>query len=320
VIDDEMHVQQFRGLTDPYLKHPAGPATLNLLQMVRPSLMPDLRNLIRRCTKTHKPMRQDRVLMKHNGKTRHINIQVVPFNIPNSNQRWLLVIFDETTRGTQPGKPSPVLGKTASQREIVELRQELAVNKESLQTIIEEQEATNEELKSANEEIESSNEELQSTNEELETAKEELQSTNEELVTLNEELSNRNLEMRMINSDLNNLLSSIQLPIVMVDNQLLVRRVTPAARTAFSILQSDAGRPISDFRSNVDAPDLEDLLREVIESLETRERRVTDKHGRRYLLRVRPYRTSDNKIDGAVITLIDIDAKKEPTEENSPRT
>src|SRR4030095_15286577 len=157
-----------------------------------------------------------------------------------------------------------------------------AASKESLQATIEEQEATNEELKSANEEIESSNEELQSTNEELETAKEELQYTNEELVTLNEELSNRNLEMQQMNSDLNNLLDSIQLPIVMVDNELLVRRVTPAARNAFNILQSDIGRPISDFRPNVDISDLEDLLREVIESLAVRQRRGTDKQGRQY--------------------------------------
>jgi two-component system CheB/CheR fusion protein len=118
-----------------------------------------------------------------------------------------------------------------------------------------------------------------------------LQSTNEELTTLNEELSNRNLEMMQMNSDLNNLLASIQLPIVMVDNDLLVRRVTPAARNAFNILQTDIGRPISDLRPNVDIPDLEGVLRDVMESLAMRECRVTDKEGRQYSLRVRPYRT-----------------------------
>ena len=172
-----------------------------------------------------------------------------------------------------------------------------------MQAIIEEQEATNEELRSANEEIESSNEELQSTNEELETAKEELQSTNEELVTLNEELSNRNLEMMQMNNDLNNLLASIQLPIIMVDNNLLVRRATPAARRAFNTLESDVGRPISHLKPNIHIPDLEDLLRQVIRTLVMYERH--------YSLRVRPYRTADNKIDGAVITLVDIDEKEE---------
>jgi two-component system CheB/CheR fusion protein len=314
VIDHAMHVQQFRGRTDAYLEHHPGPATLNLLQLVRPSLVADLRNMIRRCIRSNKPTRKERSVIKHNGTTREINIQVVPFRVGTSEKRWLLVIFDETTKGTQPGKAMASLGKTASQRELAELRRDLTATKESLQAIIEEQEATNEELKSANEEIESSNEELQSTNEELETAKEELQSTNEELVTLNEELSNRNLEMQQMNGDLSNLLASIQLPILMVDNDLLVRRATPAARSAFNILESDVGRPISDFRPNVDVPNLEDLVREVIESLAKRERRVTDKQGRQYSLRVRPYRTSDNKIDGAVITLVDIDGKEQSDE------
>ena len=194
---------------------------------------------------------------------------------------------------------------------MTELRRELAASKESLQAIIEEQEATNEELKASNEEVESSNEELQSTNEELETAKEELQSTNEELTTLNEELSNRNLEMMQLTNELNNLLASTQMPIVMVDNALTVRRATPAARGAFNILPTDIGRPLSELRPNIDVPDMENILREVIETLGTRERRVTDKEGRQYSLRVRPYRTTDNKIDGAVITLVDIDGEKE---------
>ena len=171
--------------------------------------------------------------------------QAVPFKVPNSGKPWLIVIFDETTRGTRPGKISRSSAQPASQRETGELRRELAATKESLQAIIEAQEATNEERKSANEEIESSNEELQSTNEELET--------------LNEELSNRNLEVQQMNSDLNNLLASIQLPILMVDNDLVVRRATAAARNAFNILQSDVGRPISDFRPNVEVRDLEDV-------------------------------------------------------------
>jgi two-component system, chemotaxis family, CheB/CheR fusion protein len=196
------------------------------------------------------------------------------------------------------------------------LRRDLAASKESLQAIIEEQEATNEELKSANEEIESSNEELQSTNEELETAKEELQSTNEELTTLNEELSNRNLEMMQLTGELNNLLASIQMPIVMVDNALTVRRATPAARGAFNILPTDIGRPLVELRPNIDVPDLENVLHEVIETLSTRERKVRDREGREYLLRVRPYRTTDNKIDGAVLTLIDMDGNSDRESSN----
>jgi len=309
VIDSEMRVHQFRGRTDIYLQQIPGPATLNLLQLARPTLLADLRTTIRRAVETNRPARKERSLVKLDRAAREINIQVVPFKTVASEKSWFLVIFDETTEEKKPGKISHRPGKTTSQREVAQLRRELSANKESLQAIIEEQEATNEELKSANEEIESSNEELQSSNEELETAKEELQSTNEELTTLNEELSNRNLEMMQLNSDLSNLLASIQLPIVMVDNNLNVRRATPAARAAFNILQSDVGRPITDFKPNIDIPDLEDLLREVLDTLAVRERKVTDNQRRRYSLRVRPYRTNENKIDGAVITLVDIDGE-----------
>src|SRR5438034_8972976 len=310
VIDHDLRVHQFRVRTAFYLQHHPGPATLNLLQIVRPSLAADLRNVVRRAIKANKPARTERSVIKHNGKAREINIQVVPFKMPGRDKAWLLVKFGERTGEAKPGKAQQFLGKTASQREFTELSRELAAYKESLQASIEEQEATNEELKSANEENESSNEELQSTNEERETAKEELQSTNEELTTLNEELSNRNLEMMEVTGELNNLLASIQMPILMVDNALTVRRATPAARDAFNILPTDIGRPLSELRPNIDVPDLENILREVIETLGTRERKVTDKNGRQYSLRIRPYRSTDNKIDGAVLTLVDIDGTK----------
>ena len=311
VIDDKMQVHQFRGRTDLFLEHMPGPATFNLIQLARTNLVPDLRATIRRSIKTGKPARAERAKVTLRGKSYEINIQVVPFKIPGSDKPWFLVIFDETTSRSKPERFLQSLGKTGVQREITELRRELAVSKESLQATIEEQEATNEELKASNEEVESSNEELQSTNEELETAKEELQSTNEELTTLNEELSNRNLEMMQLTNELNNLLASTQMPIVMVDNALTVRRATPAARGAFNILPTDVGRPLSELRPNIDVPDMEKILRDVIETLGTRERRLTDKEGRQYSLRVRPYRTTDNKIDGAVITLVDIDGEKE---------
>jgi len=317
VIDQDMQVQQFRGQTDLFLEHTPGPATFNLLQLARPTLVPDLRATIHRAIKTGKPARKERVKVKLGGKSYEINMQVVPFKVPGSDKPWLLVIFDETTKGTKREKVPQPLGKTATECELAELRRELAASKESLQAIIEEQEATNEELKSANEEIESSNEELQSTNEELETAKEELQSTNEELTTLNEELSNRNLEMMQLTSELNNLLASIQMPIVMVDNALTVRRATPAARGAFNILPTDIGRPLSELRPKIDVPDLENVLQEVIETLGTRERKVRDREGREYLLRVRPYRTTDNKIDGAVLTLIDMDGNSDRRSSNN---
>lgn len=125
--------------------------------------------------------------------------------------------------------------------------------------------------------------------------------------------------MTQLTSNLDNLLTNIQIPIVMVDRALMVRRATPAARDAFNILPTDIGRPITDLRSNVDLPDLDNMLRDVIETLGTQEHKVTDKDGREYSLRVRPYRTTDDKIDGAVITMVDLKGRKDSYADKTPR-
>ena len=303
VIDHALHIEQFRGRTDDYLEEMPGPATRNLLQLVRPGMVSDLRAAIDRAVKTGKPARKERALVKFDGKTREVNIEVVPFTLAASDKSWLLVIFDETTRRARPGRLLEVLGKTATQRKMSDMRRELSASQ------------------SAGQELLSRNEELQLINEELETAKEELQSTNEELTTLNDELSNRNLEMMQLTSDLDNLLTSVQIPIVMVDRTLMVRRATPAARNAFNILPTDIGRRITELRPNIDIPDLENILRDVTETLNMRERKVKDLEGREYSLWVRPYRTIDNKIDGAVITLVDLRGKKESyADETANRT
>lgn len=298
IIDRTMQVEQVRGRTGDYLEHAPDRGTRNLLQLVRASMVADLRKAIDRAIKTDKPARKERALVRFDGKTREVNIEVVPFRMAESDKLWLLVIFDETTKGARPGRLLEVLGKTSSQREMSEIRRELSASK------------------SAGQEMFSRNEELQLINEELETAKEELQSTNEELTTLNDELSNRNLEMMQLTSDLDNLLTSVQFPIVMVDGTLTVRRATPAARNAFNILPTDVGRSITELKPNIDIPDLENILREVIETLEMQQRKVKDSQGREYSLRIRPYRTIDNKIDGAVITLVDIEGRKGPRKKN----
>src|SRR4030095_7972131 len=158
----------------------------------------------------------------------------------------------------------------------------------------------NEELRSANEEVQSSNEELQSINEELETAKEELQSTNEELTTVNEELQNRNDELTNLNNDLNNLLSSVSIPILMLGNDLRIRRFTPMAEKVMNLIGTDIGRPLTDIKPNLRILDLKQTISHVIESLEIHESEVEDNKGKWYSMRVRPYRTADNKIDGVV--------------------
>src|SRR4029077_16103469 len=182
--------------------------------------------------------------------------------------------------------------------------------REYLQSVIEQQEAANEELRSANEEALSANEELQSTNEELETAKEELESVNEELTTVNEQLQFRNAELGRLNDDFTNLLESANLPMVVLGADLRIRRFTPAAVKLLNLLPVDVGRPIGDLQPNVAMPGLEALVAEVIAAAEVRDREVRDRDGHWYALHVHPYRTADERIDGAVVVLFDIDVAK----------
>src|SRR5207249_2883700 len=173
----------------------------------------------------------------------------------------------------------------------------------------------NEELKAANEEILSANEELQSTNEELQTAKEEAQSANEELATVNEELRHRNAELARLNNDLVNLLSGVNIPIVMVSRDLRIRRFTPLAEKVFNLIPTDVGRPISNIKPNLNVADLGELIRGVIDSLAPHESEVRDREGHWFSLRIRPYVTLENQIDGASIVLLDIDSIKRSLEQ-----
>jgi two-component system CheB/CheR fusion protein len=315
VIDRLLQVWHFRGNTAPYMVHAPGAASLNLFKMVRPELAADVSAAVHHCLKLGAGVRKENLHFEQDGAVRYMNLEVVPFAVAPSSEPWLLVIFEPLRQVPLPviaGKESAP--DSAYAREIARLRAELASTKESLQAIIEEQEAANEELKSANEEIESSNEELQSSNEELETAKEELQSTNEELTTVNDELHLRNQEMNELNGELQNLLRSIHLPVVLVDENLTIRRATALAERLFNVIPSDVGRPLSDINPSVYGADLHGMIRRVLEHLSPQECEVRDADGRVYCLRVRPYRTRENRIEGAVMTLLDIhDLRREPS-------
>jgi len=209
-------------------------------------------------------------------------------------------------------KKSPLKSGAEQIAENLRLSEELDATRSYLQSIVEEQRTAEEELRLANEEIHSSNEELQSINEELETAKEELQSTNEELMTVNEELQNRNDELTQLNNDLNNLLGSVNIPIVMLGNDLRVRRFTPMAERIMNLIPADVGRHITDIKPNLHIPDLKRSISRVIDSLQMQEFDIEDTNGRWYSMRIRPYRTFDNKIDGVIIVLLDLDPRLHP--------
>ncbi|HYV64037.1 MAG TPA: PAS domain-containing protein, partial [Bryobacteraceae bacterium] len=197
-----------------------------------------------------------------------------------------------------------------AEKDLARLEREVQTTKAHLQSIIEEHEATNEELKSANEEVLSSNEELQSTNEELETAQEELQSSNEELVTINEQLQNRNQELSQLGDDWSNLLSGLNIPIVMLGKDRRIRRFTSPAEKLLNLLPADIGRPINNIRPNLKVPDLEGLINEVMDKVSQQELEIQDRDGRWYSMRLRPYRTADGRINGVLMIFIDIHALK----------
>jgi two-component system CheB/CheR fusion protein len=320
IVNQRMDVLHFLGKIGPYLEPARGTASLNLLKMVRDEFAVDLRTAVSQAAKTNLPVRKEAIRIRSNGHFQEVALEAVPFK-SSLPERFFLILFRETDTGlaeeAKSGRKNSreTHRQQQTEREVHRLRQELNQTKESLQTIIEEQEATNEELKSANEEIQSSNEELQSTNEELETAKEELQSTNEELTTLNEELQNRNIELGQANNDLNNLISSFSMPIVMLGTDLTIRKFTPLGQKLFNLIPSDVGRRISDINPNISLPDLKELVGEVIDTLNVKEIEVQDREGHWYSLRVRPYRTSENKIDGAILVLVDIGEIRQGLEE-----
>ena len=319
VVDEQMKIVQVRGDIDPYLRMAPGTPDLNLLTMARAGLLVELRTAIYQAQMQNVSVRKEGVSIEAGGRSTMVNIEVRPFQPHTVAAGYFLVVFEEVlpTAGNFGTLNSEICTKCDLEPENERLRQELAtanqartVAQSHLESLIQEQKNLNEDLKIANEEILSSNEELQSANEEVETAKEEIQAANEELTTTNEELRSRYFEQSQLNNDLTNLLASIQIPVLMLAQDLKIRRFTPTAKKIFNLIATDIGRPFSDIRSALDVSDLEQMILEVIDTLNSKEQAVQSLSGYWYNLRIHPYRTTENVIDGVVILLLDIDALK----------
>lgn len=317
-LNQDLEVIHSRGEVDQYLKLPSGRANLNVLRLVRDGLLSELRMAIAQATRQNLTVRRKGILVKNGKTSKSVDLEVVPLSIGNLKDRYLMIVFHEINSKGNAKSSMPPGRKTKSSaarpenrdRQISRLEHELAATKEYLQSVIESQEATNEELQSANEEILSSNEELQSTNEELETAKEELQSTNEELSTVNDELRNRNAEITQINSDLNTLLAFGGIGMVMLDNDLTIRRFTISAQKIFGLIPTDVGRPFRNIKPSVDIPDIGGMIDRAIGSLSVEQKDFRDGGGAVYKVRVSPYRSVDNRVDGVVLTVLDTSIAK----------
>jgi two-component system CheB/CheR fusion protein len=318
VVNAQFDILQFRGQTGNYLDPSPGRASLNLLRMVKESLRLDLRTCLYEARQQSQVVNRESIILESGRPVKSVRIEVLPFTSGQPKNEYFLVTFSSTLidmpDSDEEGEPSPEESNDASTSAAIDyyrqanqqLQDELDEKGAYLQSIIQGQEATNQELRAANEEILSSNEELQSTNEELQTAKEEIQATNEELSTINEELYRRNAENARISDDFQNLLGSIRIPILMLDQDLRIRRFTPTASSLFNLIGSDVGRPFSNINHQLRINDLEERIRQVIDTLEQTFQEVQDQDGNWYDLRIRPYRTLDNRIDGAVVILVDI--------------
>src|SRR5438105_11158768 len=292
--------------------------------MAREGLLFDLQAAINRAKKGGVPVRKENVEVEGNGESKGVNFEVIPLQATSTKERHLLIMFEDATPAGRPEsaetmatevRPGKGGKQKRSNRQTIQLKQELVAAKRYLHSLVEDKEASNEELQAANEEILSSNEELQSTNEELQTAKEELESTNEELHTVNEELHNRNFELTQANNDFVNLLSSVNIAMVMLGRDLRIRRVTPQAEKLLGLIRTDVGRPITNVRPNIEVPDLEQMIAEVINTATVQEREVRDREGHWYSLRILPYKTLESMIEGAVLTLVDINVLKNNLDE-----
>jgi two-component system CheB/CheR fusion protein len=312
LINEHLEILQTRGRTASFLELPSGKASLNLLKMARPGLLFELQGAIDEARKQGFEAIRQHVRVE-DEKTRTVTIRVVPFKVSTQTQHSFLIVFESdlpaeeglsTTSLSRPLDSVSQEDQSSLGKQIVQLRQELAATREYLQSIIESQEGTNEELQSANEEIQSGNEELQSTNEELQTSKEELESANEELHTVNEEMQHRNELLTQLNNDLTNLLYSVSLPIVMVGADLSVRRFTPQAAAVLGLTSSDIGRPMPRLRLKLDMGSLEQNMLDVIQQVQSQQLHVQDNDGKWCILRIVPYRTMDNRIDGVVLSVM----------------
>ncbi len=314
LINDSAEILSFQSDLSPYMQTSPGEANFNLLNIIKNELKVPVQTALIRAKKEKKAIKQDDISARFNGKKQNVSIQVIPLKTDETD-RYHLVLFEKpgVRVATKPKEPCPevsieeINGQASHDMAVEALQKELSSTKETLSSVVEDNEATNEELRAALEEVQSGNEELQSTNEELETAKEELQSINEELNTVNRELVDRNETLNRLNDDLNNLFNNINMAIVVLDLNVRIRLFTPLAGERLNLLPTDVGRPLKDIRLALNVANIEKLAAETIKNLSPYDMKAKDENNHSYLLRIRPYITTDKKINGAVISLIDVD-------------
>jgi two-component system CheB/CheR fusion protein len=311
ITDEKGNIVYVHGDTGKYLQPAQGQVSINVIDMAREGLQLDLRSAILTAIMQKKPVVVKDLPVKTNGGIHGVDLTVRPLTDPDATRELLLVSFQDTvlSQSDKNTRVKRVTVKGASKR-VEELEQDLAYTKENLQATIEEMQAANEELKSTNEELQSTNEELQSTNEELETSKEELQSVNEEIVTVNSELQAKIEQLTGIQNDMKNLLENVNVGTIFLDDHLAIKRFTRDALEVYRLDPSDTGRPLADIRSNIPNDDLIPDAQRTLDSLIPCEKQVKTTNNEWFNVRILPYRTYENVIDGVVLTFTNITALK----------
>ena len=320
VVDSKGEVIYIHGRTGKYLEPAAGEPPGNILDMAREGLRERLAPTLREAAKGKKGSAvRHGVKIKTNGAWKQVELNVTRIAEPASLSGLLLVTIQPRPGGPKEQEAESTVAsgddKSPADERVADLENELQFTKESLQTTVEELETSNEELKSTNEELQSTNEELQSANEELETSKEEMQSLNEELTTVNSELESKVEELADANSDMQNLLNSTNIATVFLDARLRIKRYTSKAKEVINVIDTDIGRPIGDLAARIVDVNLQKEAQKVLQTLKQVEYEVQSNNGKWYLMRMVPYRTVENVIDGVVITLVEIDRLKDDVEE-----
>lgn len=306
VVNGRGDIVHIHGRTGRYLEPAAGQPTMNVLEMAREGLRLELGTCLQQAAKQHEEVRREGVAVHSNGDVVYVDLSVSRIAEPASIRGLLLIAI---TPASDPpiAAPRKKPRRSKAQHDPLELLQrELQYTNETLQSTVEELETSNEELKSTNEELQSTNEELQSSNEELETSREEMQSLNEELNTMNVEMQEKLNALMHANDDLHNLLNSTDLATIFLDTRLRIRRFNESGAALIKMIQSDVGRYIGDLNTALKYDSLENDAREVLRTLVTKEANLESNSGQCYLMRMMPYRTLENVIDGLVITFSDI--------------
>ncbi|HEX5356268.1 MAG TPA: PAS domain-containing protein, partial [Aquabacterium sp.] len=306
LINAEGDILYISGRTGKYLEPAAGKANWNIHAMARPSIRTQLAVAIRQALRENKPV--DLRGLRATEETPHaLNITVQPLHEPKALEGMLMIVFKESF---EPLDSQTIALSTGPHMDHT-LTSELARARDEIQALRQDMQASKEELQAANEALQSSNEELQSANEELTTSKEEAQSMNEELQTINGELQAKLDDLALAQSDMQNLLNSTDIATLFLDNELNVRRFTEQATRIFHLREADVGRPLSDLANTLNYPDLHQDARETLRTLSSCEKQISTTDGHWYTVRIMPYRTLTNMIQGAVLTFVDITVSKE---------